>query len=114
MAATWPVRVAAKAAFDTQRKEADKLCGEYQKLFSDAEDQRLFTGANTARQEFLVAADKVIEMSGGQKPAEAVTLALALREAVSVGSEAAVLGVGLSVGAAEAVKDRAEGSAESV
>jgi methyl-accepting chemotaxis protein len=66
------IRVAAKAAFDTQRKEADKLCGEYQKLFSDAEDQRLFTGANTARQEFLVAADKVIEMSGGQKPAEAV------------------------------------------
>jgi len=66
------IKVTAKAAFDTQRKEADKLCGEYQTLFSDAEDQRLFTGANAARQAFLVAADKVIEISGGQKPAEAV------------------------------------------
>ena len=67
------VKVAAKAAFDTQRKEADRLCGEYQTLFSDAEDQRLFTGANTARQEFLAAADKVIEMTSGQKTAEAVS-----------------------------------------
>ncbi len=67
------IKVTAKAAFDTQRKEADKLCGEYQTLFSDAEDQRLFTSANTSRQEFLVAAEKVIEMSGGQKPAEAVS-----------------------------------------
>jgi methyl-accepting chemotaxis protein len=67
------VKVAAKAAFDTQRKEADRLCGEYQTLFSDAEDQRLFTGANTARQEFLTAADKVIEMTSGQKTAEAVS-----------------------------------------
>ena len=65
------MKVAAKAAFDTQRKEVDKLCGEYQSVFSDAEDQRLFTAANTARQEFLVAAEKVIEMASGPKPAEA-------------------------------------------
>ena len=65
------VTVAAKAAFDAQRKEADTLCGEYKKLFSDAEDERLFTEANASRQEFLVAAEKAIALAGGQQTQEA-------------------------------------------
>jgi methyl-accepting chemotaxis protein len=66
------VTVAATAAFDAQRKEGDTLCVEYQKLFSDAEDQRLFTAANASRQAFIDAAEKAIALSRGQKPAEGV------------------------------------------
>ena len=63
---------AARPMFDTQRKEGDALCVEYKKLISDAEDERLFTTADKARTDFIVAAEKAIEMSLGQKAAEAL------------------------------------------
>jgi methyl-accepting chemotaxis protein len=60
----------ARPMFDTQRKEGDALSVEYKKLISDAEDERFFTTADKARTEFIVAAEKAIELSQGQKAAE--------------------------------------------
>ena len=60
----------ARPMFDTQRKEGDGLSVEYKKLISDADDERLFTTADKARKEFIVAAEKAIELSQGQKAAE--------------------------------------------
>jgi methyl-accepting chemotaxis protein len=62
----------ARPMFDTQRKEGDGLSVEYKKLISDAEDERLFTTADKARTDFIVAAEKAIEMSLGQKAAESL------------------------------------------
>lgn len=60
----------ARPMFDTQRREGDALSVEYKKLISDAEDERFFTTADKARTEFIVAAEKAIELSQGQKAAE--------------------------------------------
>jgi len=49
---------AAEAAFGSNRKSADELMGQYEKLFSDKEDERLFKLAATARTAFLSAADR--------------------------------------------------------
>ena len=62
----------ARPMFDTQRKEGDGLSVEYKKLISDVEDERLFTAADKARTDFIVAAEKAIEMSLGQKGAESL------------------------------------------
>ena len=62
----------ARPMFDTQRKEGDGLSVEYKKLISDAEDERLFTAADKARTDFIVGAEKAIEMSLGQKQAESL------------------------------------------
>ena len=62
----------ARPMFDTQRKEGDALSVEYKKLISDAEDERLFTAADKARTDFIVGAEKAIEMSLGQKGAESL------------------------------------------
>ena len=64
------VVASARPMFDTRRKEGDNLCAEYKKLVSDAEDERLFTTADKSRTEFIVAAEKAIELSLGQKAAE--------------------------------------------
>jgi hypothetical protein len=64
------VVTAAVAAFNEQRREADTVCDEYVKLFSDAEDERLFTTANAARQAYLDAADRAIALSQGEKRSE--------------------------------------------
>ena len=60
---------AAEAAFGTNRKSADELMGQYEKLFSDKEDERLFKLAATARTAFLSAADRALGMirSKGEK-----------------------------------------------
>jgi methyl-accepting chemotaxis protein len=60
----------AVAAFNEQRREADALCADYQQLFSDAEDERLFTTANAARQAYLDAADRAIALARGEKRSE--------------------------------------------
>ena len=64
---------AAFAAFNEQRREADTVCADYQKLFSDAEDERLFITANATRQAFLDAADRAIALARGEKRAEGAT-----------------------------------------
>lgn len=64
------VVASARPMFDTQRKEGDALSVEYKKLISDVEDERLFTTADKARTDFIVAAEKAVEMSLGQKAAE--------------------------------------------
>ena len=51
---------AAEAAFGTNRKSADELMGQYEKLFSDKEDERLFKLGATARTAFLSAADRAL------------------------------------------------------
>jgi methyl-accepting chemotaxis protein len=66
------VTAVARPFFDSQRKEGDVLCSEYKKLLSDAEDERLFTAADKSRTDFIVAAERAIEMSLGQKAAEGV------------------------------------------
>ena len=60
---------AAEAAFGSNRKSADELMGQYEKLFSDKEDERLFKLAATARTGFLSAADRALGMirSKGEK-----------------------------------------------
>ena len=59
----------AEAAFGTNRKSADELMGQYEKLFSDKEDERLFKLGATARTAFLSAADRALGMirSKGEK-----------------------------------------------
>jgi len=64
---------ASVAAFNEQRREADTVCADYQKLFSDSEDERLFITANAARQAFLDAADRAIALARGEKRAEGAT-----------------------------------------
>ena len=65
---------AAEAAFGTNRKSADELCGQYEKLFSDKEDERLFKLAVTGRTAFLSAADRALGLIRSKSELEAQTL----------------------------------------
>ena len=65
---------AAEAAFGTNRKSADELCGQYEKLFSDKEDERLFKLAATGRTAFLSAADRALTLVRSKSEQEAQNL----------------------------------------
>jgi methyl-accepting chemotaxis protein len=65
----------ATAISDTAFRAADgkgeELCTAYAKLYSDREDQRLFTEATGVRTQYLDAARRVIELAIAAKPKEA-------------------------------------------
>ena len=58
-------------AFASGRAKGDELCAEYEKLFSDDEDARLFGEAKAARVAYLTATDATIVMSRTQKRSDA-------------------------------------------
>ena len=59
------------AAFRAAVDKGSELCSGYSKLFSDKEDERLFTAAFAARTQYLATAAKVIELATGGKAKEA-------------------------------------------
>jgi methyl-accepting chemotaxis protein len=59
------------AAFRTAVDKGSELCSGYSKLFSDKEDERLFTDAFAARTQYLATANKVIELAAGGKAKDA-------------------------------------------
>ena len=61
-----------EAIFQTARQDGDRLCEDYEKLFSDAEDERLFKNALAARKNYFAAADKVLGFARTQKAEDAV------------------------------------------
>ena len=61
-----------EATFRTARQDGDRLCEDYEKLFSDAEDERLFKNAQAARKNYFAAADKVLGFARAQKAEDAV------------------------------------------
>jgi len=61
-----------ETTFRTARADGDRLCEEYEKLFSDAEDERLFKNAQAARKNYFAAADKVLGFARAQKAEDAV------------------------------------------
>jgi methyl-accepting chemotaxis protein len=61
-------------AFRAAREEGDALVADYQGLFSDAEDERLFRLAESAREAFLENAAEVIKRLGERPPPDVQAL----------------------------------------
>ena len=62
--------VVSDAAFRAAVDKGSELCSGYSKLFSDKEDERLFTEAFAARTQYLATAKKVIELATAGKAKE--------------------------------------------
>jgi riboflavin biosynthesis pyrimidine reductase len=71
IAETDSAAVVSDAAFRAAVDKGSELSSGYSKLFSDKEDERLFTEAFTARTQYLATAAKVIEMATSGKAKEA-------------------------------------------
>ncbi len=62
---------ASDAAFRATQAKADDLCAGYAKLFSDKEDERIFSAAVAARKQYLATARAVIDLVGSGKVKDA-------------------------------------------
>ena len=78
-----------ESVFRTARQDGDRLCEEYEKLFSDAEDERLFKNAMAARKIYFTAADKALGLARTQKTEDAIAC---LKEEVDPAVEPSVEG----------------------
>jgi methyl-accepting chemotaxis protein len=66
--------VPSDAAFRAAQAKGDELCRGYSKLFSDAEDERIFAAATAARVRYLTVARTVLDLVGSGKAKEARAL----------------------------------------
>jgi methyl-accepting chemotaxis protein len=71
------------AAFRAAEEKGNQLCAEYSKLFSDKEDERLFTEAAASRKQCVAAARQLIELSTAGKLEEAQAILLGDVETLS-------------------------------